>query len=102
MEKTTEHEICVFTPYSWGDLPDDELKDRIARWRAGENFGEPTDRRRDQVMRSDLSIEERQRAEVHTMRLVDLTKHHNYLVSEIRYFGLCATQTMTTILAGEY
>ena len=78
-EQAAEQEICVFTPSAWNELADEELKDRIARWRAGENFGEPTDTtlkglaaiyQRDKGMRSDLSIEDRQQAQVHSIRLV--------------------------------
>ena len=64
-----EH-LVVVTPVSWGDLTDEELDDRIARWRAGENFGEwsATERGLAEVyqdgMRSDLDIADRQRARI--------------------------------------
>ncbi len=62
--------LVVVTPVSWGHLKDEELNDRIARWRAGENFGEwsATERGLAAVyqdgMRSDLDIADRQRARI--------------------------------------
>ncbi len=65
--------LVVVTPVSWGSLKDEELNDRIARWRAGENFGNWSAANRGLAgvyqdgMRSDLDIADRQRARILTL-----------------------------------
>jgi hypothetical protein len=69
--------LMVSAPSSWSDLSDNELESLIARWRAGENFGDPIDPEMTGLagiyqqmdsMRSDLSITERKRAHVRVVR----------------------------------
>ncbi len=65
--------LVVVTPVSWASLKDEELNDRIARWRAGENFGKWSAANRGLAalyqdgMRSDLDIADRQRARIFTL-----------------------------------
>ncbi len=65
--------LVVVTPVSWSSLKDEELNDRIARWRAGENFGKWSAANRGLAaiyqdgMRSDLDIADRQRARILTL-----------------------------------
>ena len=80
--------LFVATPGSWGNLTDEEVDDRIARWRAGENFGEArTGTKRSGLaaisqagMRADLDIADRQRAQVRSIRFVavDSARHPSF------------------------